>query len=383
VSRPIVLAAGGTGGHVFPAQALAAELATRGLRLALVTDRRGGRHRAGFDDIEIHEVRSGSPRRQGLDQRLASIAATAVGTVEAAFLLRRLRPAAVVGFGGYPSLPTMIAATRLRIPCLVHEQNAVLGRANRFVARRVAVVATSFPHTARIEAAANARIVQTGNPVRLAFLALADQPYEPPAEAGPVTLFAMGGSQGARSFSAVLPDALSGLPDALRARLRVVQQCRAEDLESTRTRYADARIDATLAEFFDDVADELSRAHLVIARAGASSVAEIAVAGRPALLVPYPFSADDHQTANARAIADANAGWLIAQHDFEAAPLRERIATLLAGPETLAATAAAARRFARPDAARDLANLVEDAMTDGHRLRSEAPGASPASENAA
>lgn len=382
MSRPIVLAAGGTGGHVFPAQALATELATRGLRLALVTDRRGGRHRGEFDKIEIHEVRSGSPRRHGLDQRLASVAATALGTVEAAFLLRRLRPAAVVGFGGYPSLPTMIAATRLGVPCLVHEQNAVLGRANRFVARRVTVVATSFPHTARIEAAANARIVQTGNPVRLAFLALADQAYEPPTETDPVTLFAMGGSQGARSFSTIVPDALSGLPDALRARLRVVQQCRAEDLESTRARYAEARIDATLAEFFDDVAGEMSRAHLVIARAGASSVAEITVTGRPALLVPYPFSTDDHQIANAQAIADANAGWLIAPHDFEAAPLRERIATLLAGPEILAATAVAARRFARPDAARDLANLVEDTMADGHRLRSEAPGASPASENA-
>ena len=383
MSRPIILAAGGTGGHVFPAQALAAELATRGLRLALVTDRRSGRHRAGFDGIEIHEVRSGSPRRQGLDQRMASVAATALGTLEAAVLLHRLRPAAVVGFGGYPSLPTMIAATRLRIPCLVHEQNAVLGRANRFVARRVTVVATSFPRTSHLEAATHARIVQTGNPVRLAILALADQPYEPPDGTGPVTLFAVGGSQGARSFSTVLPEALSELPDAMRARLRVVQQCRAEDLESVRARYARARIDATLAEFFDDVAGELGRAHLVIARAGASSVAEIAVAGRPAILVPYPFAADDHQTANARAVADANAGWLFEQHEFEATPLRERIAALLAAPETLAATAAAARRFARPDAARDLANLVEDAMTDGHRLRKEAPGASPAPENAA
>lgn len=380
MSLPVALAAGGTGGHVFPAQALAAELGARGAKLVLVTDQRGRDHDLGFEGIETHTVHAGGLGHRGIDRRLLSLASTAYGTVEAFFLLRRLRPTVVVGFGGYPSLPTIVAATRLGLPCILHEQNAILGRANRFVAARVSAIATSFPETRRLDGATAARIVHTGNPVRPAIAALSEMDYTPPDAGERFRLLVFGGSQGARSFSTILPSALANLPENLRSRLLVTQQCRPEDIEAARTRYAADGIVADLSSFFDDMDRRLAAAHLVVSRAGASTVAELAVAGRPAILVPFPFSADDHQGLNAEALVAAGGGWQITQRELTAAALTQRVESLAQAPGDLARAAAAARSLARPDAARDLANLVDAVTLDGNRVPSSAAGAPTASE---
>jgi UDP-N-acetylglucosamine--N-acetylmuramyl-(pentapeptide) pyrophosphoryl-undecaprenol N-acetylglucosamine transferase len=268
--------------------------------------------------------------------------------------------AAVVGFGGYPSVAPVLAArlVRRRPSVILHEQNAVLGRANRFLARRADALALSFTETERVPE--HAATVTTGNPVRSAIIALAKSSYVAPADR--IRLLILGGSLGARVFSDVVPDALRALPDALRTRLLVVQQCRTEDLDRVRAAYTQAGIAAELASFFPDVAARLLAAHLVIARAGASTVAELAVAGRPAILVPLPGAIDDHQSANARALALAGGAWVIAQPDFSAASLAARLTEVLPSHAALAGAAVAARSQARPDAAAKLADLVHDLM---------------------
>ncbi|MFN4089984.1 MAG: undecaprenyldiphospho-muramoylpentapeptide beta-N-acetylglucosaminyltransferase [Alphaproteobacteria bacterium] len=350
---PIVLATGGTGGHVFPAQALAAELGARGHRVVLVTDARGG----AFDEASaVHRIRAATPGRSPVAMLKAGLD-IALGTLTALRLLRRLRPAAVVGFGGYASVPTMLAAGWLRLPTLIHEQNAVLGRANRLLAGRVRRIATAFERMSALPATAAERTVRTGNPVRPAIAALRSRPYAPPAADERFHLLVTGGSQGARVLSEVIPAAIDALPPPLRRRLAVVQQCRPEDLEAVRAAYAAAGVDAELASFFADMPERLAAAHLVIARAGASTVAELGAAGRPAILVPYPFAMDDHQSANARAVADA--AWVRPQRDLAAADLARLLAELMDDPAALAARAAAATAHGRPDAARLLADLVE------------------------
>ena len=283
---------------------------------------------------------------------------TAFGTIEAARLLRSLAPAAAVGFGGYPSVPTMLAATRLGLPTLLHEQNARLGRANRLIAARVRRIATSFPEVAGLRAADRDRVRETGNPVRPAVAALSGAAYLPPAGETPVALLVTGGSQGARILSAVVPAALAQLPPALRRRLTVMQQARPEDVETVRRTHAANGIAAEVAAFFDDIPARLARAQLVICRAGASTVAELTVVGRPAILVPYRHAAEDHQTANARAIAAAGAAWTMDETAFTPTLLAERLTTLLAAPAQLTAAAAAAQRLGRPDAAARLADLT-------------------------
>jgi UDP-N-acetylglucosamine--N-acetylmuramyl-(pentapeptide) pyrophosphoryl-undecaprenol N-acetylglucosamine transferase len=272
----------------------------------------------------------------------------------------RLRAAAVVGFGGYPCVAPVLSARllRRRPAVILHEQNAVLGRANRFLARHADALALSFADTTRVPE--TAATVVTGNPVRPAIAILADAAYAPPDDT--VHLLVLGGSLGARVFSDVVPPALATLPERLRARLAVAQQCRPEDLDRVRTAYAEAGIAADLAAFFPDVADRLTHAHLVIARAGASTVAELAAAGRPSILVPLPGAIDDHQAANARALADARGASVIAQSDFSPATLAAQLTLLLDAPEMLVHAAQAARRIARPDATARLADLVEDLM---------------------
>jgi len=357
VERPVLLAAGGTGGHLFPAQALAAELARRGRRSAFITDRRAAGFGAALAHAEVHMVRSASPSGGALRAGVALITLF-IGTVEARALLRRLKPLAVVGFGGYASVPAVVAASQLGIPTLVHEQNAVLGRANRLLARRADRLATSFGATAGLRLAPE-RIVHTGNPVRPAIAALAVLPYEPPVPGGALRLVVLGGSQGAQVFDRVVPEALARLPAAMRARLRVLQQCRGEDLPAAREGYAAAAITAELAPFIQDVAGALEDAHLVIARAGASTVAELAAAGRPAILVPYPFAADDHQNANAQALAAAGGAWRIAQDEFDPDSLAHELEMLLCDPDRLAGAATAARLSGRPHAAGVLADLID------------------------
>ena len=354
--RPVVLATGGTGGHVFPAEALAAELEARGVPFALVTDARGRQWQGALSRRPIHYIRSASPTGK-LRQRLASVLTLGLGLFDAWRALGRIGPSAVVGFGGYASVPTMVAARLRRLPSVLHEQNAVLGKANRLVLGGVTRVATSFART-RFIADGDGRARLVGNPVRGSVQALRGSPYRAPAEGRVIDLLVFGGSQGAASFSQVIPEALLSLPPSLRARLRLVQQCRPEDLEGVRKAYSRGGIVAELAPFFADLPQRLAAAHLVIARSGASTVAELATVGRPSVLVPYPYAADDHQTANARAYEAQGASIVIPHADFTAAGLAVLLRDLIDNPHRLADMAAAAHVAGRPDAAVQLADMV-------------------------
>lgn len=359
--RPIAIAAGGTGGHLFPAEALAAELMARGQRVVLFTDARS----AAFDSpafaaAERFVLQGSGIAGRGLLRGLRGAAALAAGTLTARRLLRQLDAAAVVGFGGYPSIPPALAALTLgrrRRPALIlHEQNAVLGRANRALAARADVLALAYARTARVPAAA--RTLHVGNPVRPALAALVGQPY--PSTSGALRLLVTGGSLGARVFSDLIPPAIAALPDWLRARLLVAQQTRVEDIERVRAAYADTGIPVELSPFFPDIAGRLSGAHLVIARAGASTVAELACAGRPSLLIPLPSAIDDHQRANAAALAECGAAQVMPQAGLTPALLAEALHAWLTAPERLAEAARHAASLARPQAARELADAVLD-----------------------
>jgi UDP-N-acetylglucosamine--N-acetylmuramyl-(pentapeptide) pyrophosphoryl-undecaprenol N-acetylglucosamine transferase len=359
--HPIVIAAGGTGGHFFPAEALATELIARGRRVALMTDARsGGLQSPVFAGLEQFIISGAGIAGRGTVRAARATLAMAAGLVHARAILSRIHAGAVVGFGGYPSVAPVLAARlmRHRPTTILHEQNAVLGRANRFLARHADMLALSFAATERVPE--SAATVVTGNPVRPAIAALAAVPYAPPTDT--LRLLVLGGSLGARVFSDVVPPALAGLPNDLRSRLSVVQQCRAEDLGRVGEAYESAGIVAELAVFFPNVAGKLADAHLVIARAGASTVAELAVAGRPAILVPLPGAIDDHQKANARALTEARGASMIAQRVCSSEVLGERLAALLNAPETLAHAARAAHTIACPDATARLADLVEDLM---------------------
>ncbi len=329
----------------------------RGRAVALVTDRRGQSFGDRVPGVVTHRIRAGR-FDAGLLGKVVGVAELVFGTAQAALKLRALSPAAVIGFGGYPSVPTVLAAARLGIPSLIHEQNALLGRANRFLAPRVRRIALSFAATAGLSPAERARARETGNPVRPAIAAQRERAYDAPTADGPIELVVTGGSQGARIFSVIVPAALARLPAPLRARIRLSQQARPEDIAAVRTAYASGGVAAELASFFEDVPARLAGAQLVIARAGASTVAELTVIGRPALLIPYPHAADDHQSANARAFADAGAGWAMAQTDFTADGLARFLTETLAAPDRLAEAAEAAKALGRPLAARSLADLV-------------------------
>jgi UDP-N-acetylglucosamine--N-acetylmuramyl-(pentapeptide) pyrophosphoryl-undecaprenol N-acetylglucosamine transferase len=357
-TRPIVIAAGGTGGHFFPAEALAAELTARGHRIVLFCDSRAASVSSSvFADHPHFIIHGAGIAGRGARRAAAAVLSLARGVVQARAILSRLDAAAVVGFGGYPSVAPVLAARSLRrrIPILLHEQNAVLGRANRFLARRANALALSFAATERVPPGAIS--VVTGNPVRPGIAALAAAPYVPPSDT--IRLLVLGGSLGARVFSDIVPPAIAALPTALRTRLAIAQQCRAEDLDRVRAAYARAGIDAELASFFPDVAERLAAAHLVVARAGASTVAELAAVGRPAILVPLPGAIDDHQSANARALVAARGASAIAQRDLTPVLLTDRLATLLDAPDMLAHAVRAAATIGRADAAARLADLVE------------------------
>jgi UDP-N-acetylglucosamine--N-acetylmuramyl-(pentapeptide) pyrophosphoryl-undecaprenol N-acetylglucosamine transferase len=356
--RPAVLAAGGTGGHMFPALALGEELSRRGQRVVVFTDERGRHYAEKIAGIEAIIVPSASPARGGPLGHIGFVATLARGAWAASRLLRRLRAEIVVGFGGYASFPTGFMAGRYRLPLILHEQNGYLGLANRKLARTAQAIALAFPKVVGIPPTA-AEIAQVGNPVRPAFLEIREQPYAPANANEPFRLMVMGGSQGARVFSEVIPEAVAKLDAALRARLDIAQQCRPEDLASVQAAYAKLGVKAALKRFFDDVPARLGAAHLVICRAGASSVAEITVAGRPAVFVPYPHAADDHQRYNAEAVAAAGAGWAMPQPEFTADALAARLVELAHRPQDLARAAAAARAFAKAAAASALADLVE------------------------
>lgn len=363
MSGPVIIAAGGTGGHMFPAVALGKELLARGQAVSLLTDDRGARYVP--RELPMTLVSSGSPSGS-LAVRARGLAQLARGLIQSVRLVRRVRPVAAAAFGGYACVPPALAAAWARIPLLVHEQNAVIGRANRLVARYARKVALSFGDTEALPPAARGACVVAGNPVRPGFAATVAA-YVPPGAGRPVRLLVLGGSQGARVFSDLLPAALATLPSELRGRVEVVQQCRPEDLERVREAYAAGGIAAELAPFFEDVAGRMEAAHLVVARAGASTVAELLLLGRPSLLVPYPHAVDDHQRANADRLAAAGAAIAVVQGELNAERLGQLLGDTLGDPVRLRAMAAAARGLAAPDAARALADLVLELARERRR----------------
>jgi UDP-N-acetylglucosamine--N-acetylmuramyl-(pentapeptide) pyrophosphoryl-undecaprenol N-acetylglucosamine transferase len=351
-----VLAAGGTGGHMVPAHVLALELRARGAEVHLVTDERGLRFPGLFEGVPRTVVSAASTGRSGLLSAPAVAYAVWSGRRQARALYRQLRPRAVIGFGGYPSLPGLLGGLANGTPCLIHEQNAVLGRTNRFLAGRVRAIATSYPQVARLAPGLAGKVHLTGNPVRAEVVATRAMPFD--AQAPALRLLVTGGSQGAAILNTIVPAAVAMLPEAVRARLSVVHQGRDADAALMAVAYRKAGVPAEIRAYFADLPHEIARAHIVIARAGASTVAELAVAGRPAILVPLPIATDDHQTANAQALAAAGGAVVIPQPRFTAEALAAALTAWLADPKALAAAAAGARSVGVPDAAARLADLV-------------------------
>jgi len=348
----IVLSAGGTGGHLFPAQALASELVKRGRDIVVMTDARFANYATHFPKARIETVPS-SPFNA-----ITAPFKIAAGIAIAFAKLLRLKPAAVIGFGGYPSVPVMLAANMAGLATGIIEQNAVVGRANRLVMNRVKLVAAAFP-IARFAPADPSKVVLTGNPLRPEVEALWGAPYQTPRAGGPLRLLVFGGSQGARALSEIVPAALTHLPHDIKVHLSVVQQCRPEDIEEVRTIYARAEISAELQSFFSDLPQRMAAAHLVIARSGAGTVAELMAIGRPAILVPLPGALDDNQTPNADILAKAEAGWRVAQSALTPDTLAQMLVRIFENPQTLADMAAKAHALATPHAAQKLADAVE------------------------
>lgn len=356
-SKLIVLSAGGTGGHMFPAAALARDLISRGYRVAWITDARGRRFDTIFGDIPVYVAQAGT-LGAGIVGKARGVMRLATGLMQAGALIKKLQPAAVVGFGGYPSVPAVYMAQRRGIPTIIHEQNAVLGKANAFLAPRAARIALSLPYVQGIQQMDESKTVLTGNPVRAEIAVLCTKPYPVLETDGVMRLFVVGGSLGATVFSEVVPEALARLPAAARARLDVTQQCRAEDIDAARARYERAGIKARLETFYTDIPAILEASHLVISRSGASTVAEVTAAGRPAIFVPAPYHGDNQQKINADSVADVGGGWVMMQDSFTPEALATRLETLMRKPETLFRAAEAARACGKPDAARRLGNLV-------------------------
>ncbi len=358
----VLLAAGGTGGHLFPAFALAEELGRRGITVDLATDTRGDRYGTGFPARKIHEI----PSATLTGKSPLAVAQTgwklAKGMRLANALLGEIKPSVVVGFGGYPSFPPLMAASLRGIKTVIHEQNAVLGRANRTLSTRVNVVATSFDRVKYTGELAEGTVMLTGNPVRSAVLSAASVPYPVIWSSGEIRLLVFGGSQGARFFSDIMPDTVAALPDEIRARLYIVQQCREEDLARVEAAYARLGVSAECAPFFRDLPARIADQHLVIARAGASTVAELAVIGRPSILVPLPHAVDNDQLLNATRLAEAGGAWCIEQKELTPQRLATELSTIFADTAQLSRAAAAAKAIGISDADVRLADVVESLL---------------------
>lgn len=355
-ARTIILAAGGTGGHLYPAEALAQELLDRGHTVIIITDKRGTAFQKLGDKVRIDCVRAAT-FKPGLMSKIKSVLEICNGILHAAVLIRKYRPAVMVGFGGYPSYPTVFAAQRMGIPTILHEQNAVLGKANLWLANHAIRIGVSLPGTRGIKPANQQKVVVTGNPVRAAICAVRDKPYPPLT--GTFDIFITGGSQAASIFSDVMPEAARLLPEEIRQRLHIVHQCREKDIAATAEKYRAAGVKVEIKSFFDDMPERLSACHLFIGRSGASTVAEIAVVGRPAIFVPYPGHADQQQKYNAELIAQKDGAWVMLQDQFTPAAVARQIEHLVQNPVILENAAQAARSCGQPDAVKNLANLVE------------------------
>ena len=353
-----VLAAGGTGGHMIPAHALAAELKARGHGVLLITDERGSRFPGLFEGVPVHILPAGR-LGGGPIGLIKALGAVVKGRGQAKRLYREHRPDAVVGFGGYPAFPSLLAASAMNIPTVLHEQNAVLGRVNRLLVGDAEAIGTAFGQVDRLKPKYEDKVVLVGNPVRTEIAKLGELPFPAFDEVAPLKILVTGGSQGASILSKVVPAGLGMLAPSLRRRLQVVQQCRPEDIERVRGQYADLGIPAELMTYIEDMPDKFADAHLVVGRAGASTVAELSVAGRPAILVPFAAATDDHQTANAREMVKAGGARAIQQSNFTPDVLARQIEALAMDPVALNNAAARALSVGRPHAARDLADLVE------------------------
>ncbi|WP_112312716.1 UDP-N-acetylglucosamine--N-acetylmuramyl-(pentapeptide) pyrophosphoryl-undecaprenol N-acetylglucosamine transferase [Pseudogemmobacter bohemicus] len=353
----LLIAAGGTGGHMFPAQALAEAMLAQGWRVKLSTDDRGARYAGGFPKaVVVEKVASATFARGGLAAKLAAPFRIAGGVIGAVAKMLSDKPAVVVGFGGYPTIPALSAAFILRRPRMIHEQNGVLGRVNQLFAKRVDRVACGTWPTILPQGVEG---IPTGNPVRGAVLERAGAPYIEPGDY-PMSLLVIGGSQGAKILSDVVPAALALLPEGLRDNLRVAHQARAEDAGRAQAGYSEAGIRAEIRPFFDDIPRRLSEAQLVISRSGASSVADISVIGRPSVLIPFAAATGDHQTANARGLVDVGAAVLIPEKLLDPAALSAQVAAVLGNPGGARQMAANALGRGRPDATESLVALVEE-----------------------
>jgi UDP-N-acetylglucosamine--N-acetylmuramyl-(pentapeptide) pyrophosphoryl-undecaprenol N-acetylglucosamine transferase len=356
-SETILICAGGTGGHVMPALALADDLVARGFNVELVTDQRGLRMQKHFGSLPYHVIQAGTTGAS-LKDKIGGALKIGMGIIQARSLIRKLSPAIVIGFGGYPSFPAVYAAQQKGIKTVIHEQNAILGKANKMLASKVERIALSLPTESSLPDMERIKAVVTGNPVRSDIAQLYFQPYPSLKDDGILNIFIMGGSLGAGVFSKIVPEALARLSDEYRARLNVVQQCREEDLQDVRVKYHDARIPARLDTFFDDVPKILERTHLVIGRSGASTVAELSAAGRPAIYVPAPYHPDQQQLHNAESVASEGGAWVMKEDNFKVDALTARIEAFLEDPGLLFKAAEAARTCGRPDATRRLGNLL-------------------------
>ena len=353
-----VLAAGGTGGHMIPAHALAAELKARGHGVLLITDERGARFPGLFEGVPVHVLPAGR-LGGGPIGMLRAFGAVVKGRGQAKRLYREHRPDAVIGFGGYPAFPSLLAASSMKIPTVLHEQNAVLGRVNRLLAGEAEAIGTAYDQVDRLNPKYADKAVVIGNPVRAEIARLGELPFPPFDEVAPLKILVTGGSQGASVLSKVVPAGLGMLAPSLRRRLQVVQQCRPEDIERVRSQYAELGIPAELTTYIEDMPGKIEDAHLIIGRAGASTVAELTAAGRPAILVPFAAATDDHQTANAREMVKAGGARAIQESSFTPDVLARQIEALAMDPVALNNAAARALSVGRPHAARDLADLVE------------------------
>lgn len=353
----VMLCAGGTGGHMFPAMALAHDLVSRGVDVVFLTDSRGQRFLTDVTDMTVHVI-SSATLPKGVFGKIKGVLNLGRGYLQSRVLMSKYAPKIVVGFGGYPSLPPMVVAQQKQIPTIIHEQNAVLGKANAYLAPKADRIALSLPDMSSLEEADAVRAVITGNPVRADIAALYADPYKVSDDGAPFHIVVMGGSLGAKVMAQIVPEALASLPSDLKSRLQIIQQCHAEDMADVDVVYKNAGIAAELKPFIEDMPAALRNAHLVIARSGASTVAEVSIAGCPAIYVPYPHHADMQQKVNAEVVSTKGGAWVIEEKDFTQSALASRVESLMRSPESLFRAADAARNCARPEAARKLGNLV-------------------------
>ena len=357
MGKTVLLSAGGTGGHLFPAQALAQEMSSRGWKVHLATDPRAERFVSEFPADEVHIIKSATFQGKNPIALAKTISRLGAGYLASRRLISKVTPDAVVGFGGYPTVPPLLAAVHKGYPTLLHEQNAVMGRANRFLAGKVMAVATGFKLT-NLDSTISASIVVTGNPLRQVAHDAAAQPYSPPTKAGSFNLLVFGGSQGAGFFSEIIPSAIALMDENVRSRLKLTLQARPEDASVARRKLAELNVEAEVEEFFSDLPKRIADSHLVICRSGASSVSELALIGRPNILVPLPGALDDDQGANAAQLEAAGGGALVRQKDLKPQKLASLLQTAMNEPETLAMQAENAKKAGIPDAAGRLADLV-------------------------